>query len=145
MGEKVQVKGSRQIPWICSLQWTPFRTVFLWSFYMFVCFQINVLDIYIYSLNSLLFLALGNGILFPYSGSDPYVTKIASKRMSLPIEIEWSVWMVSLGLLCVCLSGLNYIKHGLILVTYHHSYIKNSNSLIEQETSCRGHIGIFVL
>lgn len=88
--------------------------------YMFVCFQINFLDIYI-SLNSLLFLALGNGILFPYSGSDPYVTKIASKRMSFPIEIEWSVWMVSLGLLCVCLSGLNYIKHGLILMTYHHT------------------------
>lgn len=59
---------------------------------MFVCFQINVLDIYIFfEFNCLLFLALGNGILFPYSGSDPYVTKIASKRMSLPIEIEWSV------------------------------------------------------
>lgn len=114
--------------------------------FLYVCMLSNKCSWYIYiSLNSLLFLALGNGILFPYSGSDPYVTKIASKRMSFPIEIEWSVWMVSLGLLCVCLSGLNYIKHRLILVTYHHSYIKNSNSLIEQETSCRGHIGIFVL
>lgn len=28
MGEKVQVKGSRQIPWICSLQWTPFKRVY---------------------------------------------------------------------------------------------------------------------
>lgn len=39
------------------------------------------------------FLALGNGILFPYSGRDPYVKNYQNsfKEDSLPMEIEWSV------------------------------------------------------
>lgn len=87
--------------------------------------------IYIYFLNSLFFFVLGNGILFLYFGLDLYVIKIVLKRMSFFVEIEWSVWMVFLGFLCVCLSGLNYIKYRFILVIYYYSYIKNSNLLIE--------------
>lgn len=66
------------------------------------------------------FFVLGNGILFLYFGLDLYVIKIVLKRMSFFIEIEWSVWMVFFGFLCVCLSGLNYIKYGFILMIYYY-------------------------